>query len=97
MTRPVAATADLRLEAGQRRLEAVRLLGWQTAPVTVVASLVEASDLLRAETDENTQRKPFTPTEAEAIASAIEAALKPVAQERRRQQVPSRWCRFCTI
>ncbi|ADG97494.1 ParB-like nuclease [Segniliparus rotundus DSM 44985] len=29
------------------------------------------------------QRKPFTPTEAEAMASAIEAALRPVAQERK--------------
>ncbi|ADG99232.1 conserved hypothetical protein [Segniliparus rotundus DSM 44985] len=85
MIHPVAVTADLRLVAGQRRLEAARLLGWQTVPVTFVASLVEASDLLRAEADENTQRKPFTPTEAEAIASAIEAALRPVAQERRKE------------
>ncbi|ADG96522.1 ParB domain protein nuclease [Segniliparus rotundus DSM 44985] len=87
---PVAVTADLRLVAGQRRLEAARLLGWQTVPVTVVASLVEAADLLRAEADENTQRKPFTPTEAEAIASAIEAALRPVAAARRAAAIKDR-------
>ncbi|WP_041407053.1 hypothetical protein [Segniliparus rotundus] len=46
--------------------------------------------MLRAECDENTQRKPFTPTEAEAIASAIEAALRPVAAARRAAAIKSR-------
>jgi len=37
---------------------------------------------LRAESDENTCRKDFTPTEAESLASSREALLKPLAKER---------------
>jgi hydroxylaminobenzene mutase len=36
---------------------------------------------LRAESDENTCRKAFTPTEAESTAAAREALLKPLAKE----------------
>jgi ParB family chromosome partitioning protein len=37
---------------------------------------------LRAESDENTCRKAFTPTEAESISAAREALLRPLARER---------------
>ncbi|ADG97658.1 ParB domain protein nuclease [Segniliparus rotundus DSM 44985] len=80
---PVVVTPDGQLVAGQRRVEAVKLLGWQRVPVTVMADLDDAARLLRAESDENACRKPFTPVEAEAIAGEIEKILKPVAEARR--------------
>ena len=36
LLRPVLITADGRLIAGRRRLEACKLLGWETIPVSVV-------------------------------------------------------------
>ena len=42
---PIVVTADRRLVAGQRRLEACRTLGWTEIPVRVV----DLEDLLRAE------------------------------------------------
>jgi ParB family chromosome partitioning protein len=36
LLRPVLITPDDRLIAGRRRLEACKLLGWQTIPVNVV-------------------------------------------------------------
>jgi N6-adenosine-specific RNA methylase IME4 len=60
---PVVIRPDNRLVAGERRLQAVRLLGWTEVPVTVV----DPADVLRAEADENSARKDFTPSEAVAI------------------------------
>jgi len=79
---PVVVTPDLDLVAGQRRLAAMRALGWTEGPVRIVDNLTDAAAVLRAEADENTCRKDFTPTEAETIASAREAILKPLAKER---------------
>lgn len=53
MLHPVVVTPDGCLIAGLRRLEAAKLLGWPDVPVTVVGSLSEAADLLRAEAEEN--------------------------------------------
>jgi ParB family chromosome partitioning protein len=36
LLRPVLITADNRLIAGRRRLEACKLLGWKTIPVNVI-------------------------------------------------------------
>lgn len=60
---PVVVTASMTLVAGDRRLAAVKRLGWTEVPVTVV-DLSTAADVLRAEADENTERKPLTPYEA---------------------------------
>lgn len=60
---PVVVTDALTLVAGDRRLAAVRHLGWTEVPVTVV-DLATAADVLRAEADENTCRKPLSPYEA---------------------------------
>lgn len=79
---PVVVTSDLRLIAGGRRLAAARSLGWLDIPATVVTNIVEADLILQAESDENTCRKDFTPTEALAIKRAREALLKPIAKER---------------
>ncbi len=65
---PVVVMADGLLVAGQRRIEAMKLLGWTEAPVTVVS----VEDLLSAERDENEARKDFTPSEAVAIGRLVE-------------------------
>lgn len=71
------------LLAGHRRLEAVRSLGWEAVPVRVVTDVADMRDALNIERDENTQRKPFTPSEADALARTIEALEKPKARERK--------------
>ena len=82
LLQPVVITPDLRLVAGERRIRAARSLGWTTIAARVVSNLTEAADLLRAERDENTCRKSMTPTEAESVAAAIEAELRPLAKAR---------------
>lgn len=77
---PIVVTADGTLVAGQRRMEACRLLGWTEVPVTVV----DVDDLLLAERDENQERKDFTPTEAVAIGRVIEDRERPAAEASRR-------------
>lgn len=63
---PVVITADWQLVAGDRRLAAVRELGWREVPVTIV-DLATAADVFRAEIDENTCRKELTPDEASRV------------------------------
>lgn len=79
---PPVVTADLRLIAGGRRLEAVKALGWERVQVTVADNLIDTAALLQAESDENTEREPLTLSEASALAKQIESALKPIARER---------------
>lgn len=86
---PVVVTADHRLVAGARRLAAARSLGWEDIDVTVAANLSEAATLLRAESDENTCRKDFTPSEAAAIRRARAELLAPLA-EKAKAQAPGR-------
>jgi len=70
------------LIAGERRLRAVQALGWKTIPAYHALDLKDAAALLRAEHDENTCRKDFTPTEAVAIGEALEEMERPKAQAR---------------
>ncbi|MFT4051588.1 MAG: ParB N-terminal domain-containing protein [Microbacterium sp.] len=79
---PPVVTTDLRLIAGGRRLEALRVLGWEMVPVTMIDSLSGASLLLQAESDENTEREPLTLSEASDLARKIEGVLKPLAAAR---------------
>lgn len=65
---PVVVTPDGRLIAGQRRLEACRLLGWREVPVTLV-DLLQAA---RGEAHENFARKDLLPSEMVALKRAIE-------------------------
>lgn len=53
----------IRIVAGGRRLAAVKELGWDEVPITIV-DWFTAEKALRAESDENTCRKPLTPYEA---------------------------------
>ena len=87
---PPVVTPDNRLVAGERRLAAVRSLGWETVPVTVVHTLNGLPDLLQAECDENTCRKDFAPTEAASIRRAVAEALAPIAAENKATAIRER-------
>lgn len=79
---PVVVTAGFQLVAGDRRLAAVRHLGWDRVPVTIV-DLTNAADVLKAEFDENTCRKPLTPWEA---SRARERRSRILAEDAKRRQ-----------
>ena len=81
---PIVITTERRLIAGQRRLEAAKLLGWKRIPVRVV----DIDGAAHAEADENTIRLDFTPSERVAIAKTIEAAERKAAKDRVRTQRP---------
>ena len=78
MLHPVVVDEELRLIAGQRRLEACRLLGWPDVPVRVIP----LEDTLRGEFDENAVRKDFTPSEKYVITSAKEEGERRAAKQR---------------
>jgi N6-adenosine-specific RNA methylase IME4 len=75
---PVVVTPEGRLIAGQRRLEACRLLAWSEVPVTVV-DLYQAA---RGEAHENFVRKDLLPSEIVALKRAIEPLERRDARER---------------
>lgn len=75
---PIVVTPEGRLIAGQRRLEACRLLGWHEVPVTVV-DLYQAA---RGEAHENFVRKDLLPSEIVALKRAIEPLERRAARER---------------
>lgn len=79
---PVVIAPDGRLVAGERRLKAIRELGWDWVPVRVVRSLDDALKALHAERDENTCRKDFAPSEAVALARDLEPLELKAAKER---------------
>ena len=79
---PPVVTADMRLVAGERRLEAVKILGWTEVAVNVAENLQEATALLQAERDENTCRKDLSPSETVALGKRLEEVFRPAAEER---------------
>src|SRR5262245_5259645 len=84
LLQPIIITRDKNLIAGRRRLEAIKELGWTKVDAQVVDHLGDALLALRAERDENTCRKPFTPSEAVAIGQALEELEKAKAKERQK-------------
>lgn len=78
----IVVTPDGRLIAGRRRLEACRLLGWETVPAREASDLGDAVTLLVAERDENTERKPMAISELMSLAVALEALERPKAKAR---------------
>jgi N6-adenosine-specific RNA methylase IME4 len=68
---PIVINKDGTLIAGERRLAAVRKLGWPDVRVTVV----DIDDLVFGEQAENIDRKDFTVEERVAIARSIEIRL----------------------
>lgn len=85
LLQPVVLTSDSLLIAGERRLAAVRMLGWSEIPAFYVSTVSDAASLLRAERDENTCRKPLTPTEEHSLYEALLALERPKARERKAQ------------
>lgn len=77
-----ATTGEYVLVAGARRLAAMRHLGYDHATVTIARSLTDELSALKAEGEENTEREPFTPSEAVAHAERIEAVIAAQARER---------------
>lgn len=80
---PPVITRDHRLVAGERRIAALKSLGWVEIPCTVADTLTDAAALLKAERDENTERKALAPTEMVAVADRIAEALRPDAEARK--------------
>lgn len=76
---PIVVTEGDVLVAGERRLRACESLGWTRIPCRVVPDL---DDLLRAESDENTVRQNFTPSEAHDIYEALIVREREAAKER---------------
>jgi ParB-like chromosome segregation protein Spo0J len=89
LLQPIVVKPDGTLVAGQRRLEACKRLGWDDVPVHVVRTASDALKALKAERDENTCRKDFTPSEAVAVASGIEPLERQAARERQAAGRPS--------
>src|SRR5712692_1428442 len=83
---PIVVRPDGRLIAGQRRLAAVRSLGWEEVLVTVMD--LEDIGALLAGAEENTVRKDFLPSEAVAIGRAIRPGIARLARERERAGSP---------
>lgn len=79
---PVVITPSGLLIAGERRLAAIKRLGWEEIPVNVAHNLADAAQMLRAERDENMARKDFTPSEAVEIARELEPLERELARER---------------
>lgn len=92
LLQPIPLRPDYQLIAGQRRLEAVKLLGWTEVPVAIVSNLEDAVALLKAERDENQCRKDFEPSEAVAMGKAIEAIEAPQARHRQHGGRPKITC-----
>src|SRR5882757_6000241 len=88
---PVVVTPEGRLIAGQRRLEACRLLGWTDLPVTVV-DLYQAA---RGEAHENFVRKDLLPSEIVALKRAIEPLERREARQRQGERADL--CHLATV
>jgi DNA modification methylase/ParB-like chromosome segregation protein Spo0J len=76
---PVVIDSKNRLIAGQRRLEAAKLVGWKTIPVRVV----DIEQIAFGEFAENACRKDFTPSEIAAIARVLRPIVEENAHQRR--------------
>jgi ParB/RepB/Spo0J family partition protein len=65
---PIVVRPDGTLIAGQRRLEAGKVLGWQSIP----ANVVDLTEIMRGEFAENAMRKSFLLSEIDAIRRELE-------------------------
>ena len=81
LLQPVVVTTGNHLIAGERRLRAAEMLGWDSIEATVAESLQDLVKCIKAETDENTCRKDFTPSEAVRAGERIAEALKPKQEQ----------------
>lgn len=84
LLQPVTITPDGVLICGQRRLEAVKRLGWRTLRVWVRVGLSDDLTRLLAEQDENTMHKPLSPLDAAALYRELKNLLTEDAERRQR-------------
>ncbi len=78
---PIVVTADRKLRAGQRRLEAAKQLGWTEIPVRII----DLENVVQAEYDENVVRMDFSPLEALAITEELEPKEREKALQRKKE------------
>ena len=93
LLQPIAVDRQYRLIGGARRIEAFKSLGHTSIPCHVV----DLEDLIRGEAAENMMRKDFTPSEAVAIAKALEPLERKKAAERERHGRPKRGENFTPL
>jgi len=79
---PPVVLPDRTLVVGQRRLAALKLLGYTETPVTVVDNIDKLLGILTAQGDENACRKDLTPSEAVALGRRLEPLARKAAKER---------------
>jgi hypothetical protein len=72
------------LVCGQRRIEALKSLGWTSTPVTLSIDASDDLEALMAESDENTEREPFTAAEAVEHRRRIRVVVEAAAKELQR-------------
>ncbi len=84
LLQPITITPDGTLVCGARRLAAVKRLGWERVKVWITAAVSTRLAEVLAERDENTVRKPLSPTEAAALYTELKALY--AADAARRQQ-----------
>ena len=82
---PPVVTPDMHLVAGERRIEAVKILGWTEVPVTIADNLGDARECLSAERAENTCRENLRPSELVAMGERLETLYRPEAAARKAQ------------
>jgi ParB family chromosome partitioning protein len=84
LLQPVTITPDGVLICGQRRLEAVKRLGWRSLRVWVRVGLSDDLTRLLAEQDENAMHKPLSPLDAAALYRELKGLLTEDAARRQR-------------
>jgi ParB-like chromosome segregation protein Spo0J len=82
MLQPIVLNEKHELIAGQRRLEAAKLLNWREVPCIVSGAFDDPVAALIAERDENTCRKDFLPSEAATLGKALEKIEREAARKR---------------
>lgn len=87
LLQPIGVTEGGDLVFGQRRLEAMRRLGFSTVPVRVISTISDALSSLRAERDENAERLPFSPVEAISLRRRIRLLRAPERDAALRERV----------
>ncbi len=78
---PLVINEDNNLLAGERRYEAIKLLGWSEVPVNVI-STSDAENMLSIEISENQERKNFSREELVNAGIELERIEKVKAEER---------------
>lgn len=82
---PIIITPDMRIIAGERRLNACQALGWAYITAHVVDNLDDAVMFLDEQRDENTEHKEMTISERVALAKTLEELDRPHVNKRKQE------------